>query len=79
MAAVLGTLPKNQMGIMNRSQEREPSPWEFGTSVNQEVSLLGSGYPSLSISLPDIQCPRQYVPLARILPPSSPLMSTLSN
>ena len=78
MATVLGTLPKNQMGIMNRSQEREPSPWEFGTSVNQEVSLLTFDYPSLSISLLDIQCPRKYVPLARTLPPSSLLMSTLS-
>lgn len=51
MAAIYGTLPKNQMGNMHRSQDREPSPWEFGTSVNQEVSLPGFDYTSLCVSL----------------------------
>ena len=76
MAAVLGTLPKNQI---NRSQEREPSPWEFGTSVSQEVSLPGFDYPRLSISLPGRQCAWQHVPLVRIAPQSSLLLSTLSD
>ncbi|KAL9135129.1 MAG: hypothetical protein Q9175_003682 [Cornicularia normoerica] len=36
MAAVFATLPNNQIENSYRTQEREPSPWEFTTPVNQE-------------------------------------------
>ena len=77
MAAVFGTLPKNPMGSMNRSQEREPSPWEFGTSVSQEVSLPGFDYPRLSISL--AYNVHGNMCLVRIVPRSSLLLSTHSD
>lgn len=54
MAAILGTIPNNQVGTSHRNQEREPNPWEFGAPVNQEVGLRLS-LPTLvysSLSLP---------------------------
>lgn len=39
MAAVFGTLHNHQVGNSHRTQEKEPSPWEFSTPDNQDVSL----------------------------------------
>ncbi len=51
MMAVFGTLSSNQMGNSHRTQERDPSLWEFSTPVNQEVSLPVPVYTSLFVSL----------------------------
>ena len=66
MAAIFGTLPNNQVGNSHRTQEREPSPWEFSTSVNQEVSRLVHVYTSLYVSPTTLYFPLDYVPLARM-------------
>lgn len=63
MAAIFGTLPNNQVGNSHRTQETE---WEFGTSVNQEVSRLVRVYTCLYVSLTTMYFPLEYMPLARM-------------
>lgn len=42
MAAVFGTLTDNRMGDSHGTQEREQSPWDFSTPVNQEIDHSAS-------------------------------------
>ncbi|KAF6237069.1 hypothetical protein HO173_004536 [Letharia columbiana] len=42
MAAVFGTLHNHQVGNSHRTQEKEPSPWEFSTPDNQDTGPTSS-------------------------------------
>lgn len=64
MAAVVGSLSNNQVGNLHRTQEREPSPWDYSTPVNHETG------PSTSMSYaPNNQTPPQKL---NFNPPSPP-------